>query len=135
MINNKQVIDRFKYTTTPTIPTLTEQLKNVLACEIIVTEAQQYLGDGDLEGTLAYLVSASVFMFYNEAPGIYTKGFGKTFTRNGGTKVLAAAYPVTEQLKDGLDSLVVVMDQYDMHIVDQKCARLITTTVGYTPES
>ena len=130
MTNNQKVIDRFKYTTTPTIPTLSEQLKNALGCEIIISEAQKWDGAGELEGSLSYLVEKKVFMFYNEAPGLYSKGFGKTFTRTGGAKVMSAAYPVTDQLKSSLDSLVIVQDEYDMHIIDQKCARLITTVIA-----
>jgi len=129
MTNNQKVIDRFKYTTTPTVPELQDRLKSSLASEILISEAQSWDNDGDLEGTLSYLVEKKVFMCYSEAPGLYTKSFGKTFTRRGGKKVMSAAYPVTEQLKDGLDSLVVVQDEYDMVIIDQKCARLVTTVI------
>jgi len=128
--NNTKVIDRFKYTTTPTIPSLTENLKNALWTQITISEAQKWDGAGDLEGTLSYLVEKKVFMCYNEAPGLYSKWFGKTFTRRGSQRVLSAAYPLTEQLKNSLDSLVIVQDEYDMHIIDQKCARLITTVIS-----
>jgi hypothetical protein len=133
MINNAKVIDRFKYTTTPSVPQLTEQLKNVLGTEIAISESQKWNQDGDLEGTLDYLATDKIFMMYNEAPGIYSKGFGKTFTRKGGARVMSASYPVTDQIKNDLDSLVAVKDEYDMHIIDQKCARLITAVL--TPES
>lgn len=129
MINNQKVIDRFKYTTTPTVPELTQQLKNALGTEITITESQQWDGASGIEGTLSYLATKSVFMCYNEAPGIYSKGFGKTFTRKGGKKVLSVAYPVSDQVKLSLDSLVAVADEYQMHIVDQKCARLLTSVI------
>lgn len=130
MLNNQKVIDRFKYTTTPTIPQLTENLKNALGTEIIISEAQYWDGAGGIEGTLNYMVSAKVLMVYNEAPSLYSKGFGKTFIRKGGKRVVTAAYPEVERQKNGLDSLVAVQDEYDMKILDLKCARLLTTVIG-----
>ena len=130
MTNNQKVIDRFKYTVSPTIPELQAKLAAVMSTEIVVHEAQQWDGTGGIEGTLTYLTTAKVLMIYNEGAGMYTKGFGKTFTRNGGKRVMTVPYTPTEQVKLGLDSLVAVEDEYDMHIVDQKCVRLITTVIG-----
>ena len=130
MLNNTKVIDRFQYTTTPTIPSLTENLKNALGTEIIISEAQYWDGTGGIEGTLNYMVSAKILMVYNEAPSLYSKGFAKTFIRKGEKRVVTAAYPEVDRQKQGLDSLVAVQDEYDMHIIDLKCARLITTVIG-----
>lgn len=133
LVWNDDILNAFKFTTVPVfnIPKMQEILSATFKMNVWIVESQKATITTDIEtGTLAYLTSKSVLLTYNGGLGLYTNGFGYTFTRKGGQMVLTADYHPTVQIADNKVSMVAAVDEYDMVIQDKKCGYLLTNVIS-----
>lgn len=127
LINHPKVIERYKYSRPVGVNEMMKLLSETFGIEVLIADTQKWNADGtDIDdGTLSFLASGKIFLGYREQQGLYSKGFGFTYTRGAGQQVLVADYPVTDQLKERKNSLVIATDEYDMVVQDVNCGFLI----------